>query len=573
MKKLICIIILFLMSCTPAQPEKEFKLETITSILNHFENKEVNSFDEYIKEVQGNIKEENVQRTINIHQNDVEFNETSQINFFRLVSLYSRLKYRNEIFDILGKMVEIPTNKRPNIEQHDNENIHQFGQLIESLSKQFGLTFKNVDNRIFEVILEGKTENSFGIYTHGDVVPADPEKWVLEDGTQLNPFKLTQIGNRLYGRGTEDDKCSIAASMLAMRLLKDIGQVPNKTIRLIIETTEETSSNGFKYYKERHPLPDYNIVLDSSYPIVTAEKGYGLITTSFKKFRGKRGTHEILSVTGGLASNQIPSLSKAVIKSSNVSALHKSASELINSFQKTYGEDFSIKLDKKRSRLEITLTGVSAHSSQPQNGVNPIPRMFLFLGELAKKQRFTQNHFTQAIQYVKDKVGTGYLAEGYNVAYADDFMGPLTSALTLVTLNNKSLDLAVNIRNPRGKSPEQLKTEIEEDLKKYRSTSKLKFDYTVTTSNFMYRNPKGQWINTLLAIYEAHTGKGGKPISSGGGTTAKYLPNAVSFGPSHPEQKYRGHNANEFKTIPNLYIDIEMFTEMLLRIGSLEKMD
>jgi predicted dipeptidase len=573
MKRVIIVFSFLLLSCTPSQPENEISVETVKSIISSFSDRDVTSFDIFLDDVKKNTANKNVTRTISIYQSKIDFNSTSQVNFYRLISLYSRLKYKNEIFDILGKMVSIPTHIRPNIEQHDNEHIQTFGKLIESLSKEYGLTYKNIDNRIFEVILEGKTDQSFGIYTHGDVVPADPTKWVLDDGTQLNPFKLTKLGDKLYGRGTEDDKCSIAASMLAMRLLKEIGQVPNRTIRLIIETTEETSMNGFRYYKERHALPDYNIVLDSSYPIVTAEKGYGLITTSFKRFRGKRQQNEILSVSGGLASNQIPSTSIAKIKSRNISDLYKKVLEKIEPFKMKHGDNFSIELKKNKSILEIKLKGVSAHSSQPENGINPIPRMYMFLGELVKSGSFTKNHFTKAIKYVVDKINTDYLAKGFNVAYSDDFMGPLTSALTLSNLSDKTLDLAVNIRNPRGKSPEQLKTEIEADLVNYKKQSTLAFNHTVVTTPFMFRNPKGEWINTLLNIYESHTGKEGKPISSGGGTTAKLLPNAVCFGPSHPGEKYRGHNANEFKTIPNLYLDIEMFTEMLLRIGSLEKMD
>ncbi len=50
----------------------------------------------------------------------------------------------------------------------------------------------------------------------------------------------------------------------------------------------------------------------------------------------------------------------------------------------------------------------------------------------------------------------------------------------------------------------------------------------------------------------------------------KYLPNAVSFGPGMPGEKYMGHTANEFKKLSNLLLDTQMFSEMMLRIGNLE---
>ena len=47
---------------------------------------------------------------------------------------------------------------------------------IEKIADGFGLEFRNFDNRIFEVALPGKGPESLGVFTHGDVVPDDPEK-------------------------------------------------------------------------------------------------------------------------------------------------------------------------------------------------------------------------------------------------------------------------------------------------------------------------------------------------------------------------------------------------------------
>ena len=53
------------------------------------------------------------------------------------------------------------------------------------MAKEFGLQYRNVDNRIFEVKLPGTGPEEFGILTHADVVPvvADwrscAEVWVL----------------------------------------------------------------------------------------------------------------------------------------------------------------------------------------------------------------------------------------------------------------------------------------------------------------------------------------------------------------------------------------------------------
>ena len=44
---------------------------------------------------------------------------------------------------------------------------------------------------------------------HTDVVPVTNQKW------QTNPFKLTEIDNKLYGRGTADMKSFVACALYA----------------------------------------------------------------------------------------------------------------------------------------------------------------------------------------------------------------------------------------------------------------------------------------------------------------------------------------------------------------------
>ena len=49
------------------------------------------------------------------------------------------------------------------------------------------------------------------------------------------------------------------------------------------------------------------------------------------------------------------------------------------------------------------------------------------------------------------------------------------------------------------------------------------------------------------------------------------MPNAINFGPAVPGKKYTAHNANEFKVV-DLDEDMQMLTEMLVRIGNLKQM-
>ena len=76
----------------------------------------------------------------------------------------------------------------------------------------------------------------------------------------------------------------------------------------------------------------------------------------------------------------------------------------------------------------------------------------------------------------------------------------------------------------------------------------------------------------MLNIFGDTTGLDAKPVPTAGSTTAKLMPNAINFGPAMPGKKYTAHNALEYKELPDLQADMQMFTEMLVRIGNLQQM-
>lgn len=90
-----------------------------------------------------------------------------------------------------------------------------------------------------------------------------------------------------------------------MSAIKASGLPLARDIRLTIETTEETSGAGMEYYMESNKVPDYNIVLDSDYPAIIAEKGYGTINAYFPIKEVQSGVF-VKMIVGGTATNQIP---------------------------------------------------------------------------------------------------------------------------------------------------------------------------------------------------------------------------------------------------------------------------
>ena len=501
-------------------------------------------------------------------------------NVARLLGLYTRLTQEHAVLSSITQMVALPTVRDAKTPPHENQAIIDFGVMMEKMAKDFGLQFRNVDNRIFEVTLPGTSGEEFGILTHADVVPVVPAEWVV-DGQQLDPFKVTRIGDKLYGRGTIDDKGSIATVLYAMKAVKEAKLPLQRGIRLMIETTEETGGDAMKYYREKTKLPEYNIVLDSKYPAVVAEKGTGAIKAYFADVKTDAQQPAITAMAGAASSNAIAQTATASIEAGNAQALAavaqklQAAKDAFVAQNQQYGK-FSIDIAPAANKIDIKVTGSSAHGSRPEEGVNPVPRLALFLQQALMADggapQVAVNQYSNAVRYINGVYGLDYFGKGLGLAYADDFMGPLTISPNFIKAANGQLEVTANARMPRGKTPEQLKAEVEKGIANWSAAVKVPVKIDYTQGNWMARDPKGAWLSTLLNIFGDTTGLDAKPVPTAGSTTAKLMPNAINFGPAMPGKKYTAHNALEYKEVPDLQADMQMFTEMLVRIGNLQKM-
>ncbi|WP_395456648.1 dipeptidase [Acidovorax delafieldii] len=496
------------------------------------------------------------------------------VNISRLLGLHNRLRNQAAVIDATAKMVAIPTVRADKVPPHEDKHIIAFGALVEGMAKDFGLQYRNVDNRIFEVKLPGSGPEEFGILTHADVVPVVADEWVLDDGTKLDPFQLTRVGGNLYGRGSIDDKGSIATVLFAMKAVKDSGLPLARTIRLMIETTEETGGDAMKYYRAKTSLPEYNIVLDSKYPAVVAEKGSGALRTSFPlSSAANPGATVITAMAGAASANAVPQTAMARLQGGHLADVAARLNAAKSAFVAKYqpqGGAFSIDVAQDNGAVLVKVTGASAHGSRPEEGVNPLPRLALFIKESGLL--LAPNGYAQAVRYLTELYGTDYLGRTMGLAYSDDFMGPLTMSPNLIREKDGKVDVLVNVRMPRGNTPEALAKATTERIKAWGTQAGVAVEVDHNQGNWMARDPKGAWLATLLNTFGDTTGLEAKPVPTAGSTTAKLMPNAINFGPAMPGKKYTAHNAKEFKEVADLDADMQMFTEMLVRIGNLPHM-
>ncbi|MBH3411882.1 dipeptidase [Pseudomonas putida] len=573
LKKLSTALMLASIGLFTQPAQANLSQQQSAAIVKAFDGSNPADFKQFLGKLQGSdlAKADNLAATLDAYLAGKPLAAEQQNEINRLLGLYTRIKYAKAATENLRELVAIPTFSVDGVPQHENPEFVKIADKIKALAESFGLAFRNVDNRVYEISL-GEGKEVVGIHAHADVVPVNPDNWKLADGTRLDPFKVTLVGDRMYGRGTEDDKNGIIVALYALKVAKDEKLPLARQFKLLIDTTEETSGDAIPYYFERNPTPDYNLALDGGYPVVIAEKGYGTVMASFSKRPATGKGAEIVNLTGGLATNQIPTTSVATLVADNPAELAKHLETAGADYVKRHGNDFSITAKVDGKNVLLTVTGVSAHSSEPESGVNPVARMLDFLNGLGQQVPLKHNHFTDAARYAADNWGLDYLGKKLGIGFEDAFMGPLTTSLTFVGVDDKGLKLAVNLRIPKGKPLAVIKDQLADKLGKWarQSHTSVAFDYSLDEP--MFRNPEGEWVKALLDVASENLGMKHEFGTSAGATSVHDLPNGVQFGLAMPDVKYTGHNDNEFKTVEQFMLDLQVVSEMVARIGQMPKL-
>ena len=466
---------------------------------------------------------------------------------------YAEITYQDEMIDSLKQLVKYNTVAVEGLPSTDNP-VHQaFKQELATQAKQLGLDY--TDHGYIVIIGLGDSKERLGMITHGDIQPATPGKWAQ------SPFELdvTSEPGKLIGRGTEDDKGPITNALYAMKSIKDLNIKLNKRIELYVYMAEESDWQPLRDYIKQYSLPQVNITLDSEYPVVTAEKGYGTISMTFPIKEVASERIYLSEFSGGFFGSQIPEDAQATIENASTSLLAK----LKQTAKLHVGVHYDYQWQGKA--LTITALGRAAHSSKPENGVNAITH----LAELLSFVRWPNNARGALVNFLNDHLGTGLYGEKFGeIAYSDNFMGPMSVQPTVLKQLDNGIELNINIRRPRGKTTKQLENEINITLKQWQQTNQVILTGMKNDINEPFVQTNAPQIDTLLDVFSFYTGiEDVKPISIGGGTNSRLFPNAVSFGPSMPGKEYTGHSEHEFITMEQFMLNLKMYTAVLIELA------
>ena len=97
-------------------------------------------------------------------------------------------------------------------------------------------------------MFKGRKPGTVWVLSHMDIVP--PGEARLWD---TDPFTLHRDGDKIYGRGVEDNHHGLVSSYFGVKALKDEGVLPGRSVGLIIVADEETGSGfGLDYILTHH---------------------------------------------------------------------------------------------------------------------------------------------------------------------------------------------------------------------------------------------------------------------------------------------------------------------------------
>ncbi len=364
-----------------------------------------------------------------------------------------------------------------------------------AIARELGLEAVNCENYIGYAQV-GEGEDYLATITHLDVVP-------VGEGWQADPFTMREREGWIIGRGVMDDKGPSVLCLYALKYLKDKKIPLRYPVRALLGANEESGMGDVTYYLDHFKAPLFCFSPDANFPLCNGEKGI-----THGRLLAKTPLENIVEIKGGFVGNAIPDKAEARIRAEKVENAPNLTAER-----------------EENGLWHLTATGVGGHASLPEGTVNAIGvlvRAILDQG-LAGGQEAKFLRVLAALHADTDGSGVGVQAD-------DGLFKPLTIVGSMIGVENGRIVQTYDSRYPTNTSGEQIAAIFRE-----RYGELLDVEVGRSAPPFYMSLDKPE-VRVCIRAYNDVTGENAEPYTIGGGTYARDFPNAVSFGPEHPER-------------------------------------
>ena len=446
--------------------------------------------------------------------------------------------YQEEFVRLLTRWIRVPSVKG------EEEDGAPFGREVRRMldmamvdAETMGFMTHVYDGYACDITLGDEAQEMVAVLAHLDVVPAG-------DGWAVDPFAAVRDGDRIYGRGTSDDKGPALAALLAMKAIKEAGIPLKRSIRMILGCDEESGWEDMAYYCDHAKMPEIGFSPDASFPCINTEKG--MLHLLLHAPVSPEGL-QVLSLHTGERMNVIPGESIAVV------AGGQEIADAVASFAQETGWDYRAEVVPEGVR--ITATGIPGHSAYPEGRRNAIGMMLVLLRRLGAQG---------AWRTLADSYGMEHDGASLGIACEDAVSGPLTCNMGILHLDAGIITCTLDCRCPITADLEGLKVTALSHLPGF--TAEL-----AETKAPHHVPEDSELVSCLLAAYREETGREAHAEATGGGTYAKVLRHGVAFGASFPEDEDLAHQAGEYLSISKMLLAAKVYANALLRLCAAEE--
>ncbi len=365
---------------------------------------------------------------------------------------------------------------------------------------------------------------------HFDVVPVNMEEW------KTDPFKLTIIGNKAYGRGSADDKGNVAGIMLALKELST-KRLSGKV--LFAFTGDEEIGGKLAMYiaeklKEENKIPQYLINADGvgMSPIIRRRKGFGAVIEIPQQkipLKGKVMKRSFTINTPVLQTRHAAYFMPGVDMHPMIALSHF----LRNS------DVFAVKLEGKFLKSNVLPSRVELTYVEPCESGEEV-EADLSLTELLKS----------IVPLVRAPIS----AERYS-----DFGVSITP--NLYSFENGVHRLRLDIR-VMSHSPGQIEKVLKEILEFNIPNAKLTVRHN-EKAGYLFTSPDSKLVRVMMKTLESF-GEKAKPVEGAGASDSRYFTpygvEAIDFGPRggnvHGPNEYA--DVDSLELLPKIYAEVAM---------------